>query len=435
MTRFPFSNVHTHVFNSECAPDNFLRILPIPVVRKFPNWIKKMLDSRGAHKTIAIYSWILSNKDTNKRKSFEKIIAFLDIAQKRSQLDVFELAYEAGRQYDSSVRIVGLTMNMDYMDNQISNRQISYVAQLEGVKDIKRYYPANFFPFLGIDPRHKSGMDLVNWAENYFSTGLEHNGIVYPFFSGIKLYPALGFFPFDSKLDDLYDYAQKNELPVITHVTRVGSQYIGNRITDLIPKAPLMPPMTPPTTAAAIAAQVNINARIAQYYAKGWIVNSKTGDNDYACDLFSHPENYIPILERYPNLKLCLAHMGGSNEITNSTDVKEERTLRKIRTVDGTLWFDRIKDMMVKYPSMYTDISYTVSDLDRQEVLDKIIAFLETPDSNGVKLYKRVLFGTDFFMTEQEKCETDLYKLASLKLRDYFEVITRDNPQEFMKQP
>lgn len=432
MAKFPFSNVHAHVFNSECAPDNFLRILPIPVIRRFSGRIKKMLDSRGAHTVISIYARLLSRKDTNKRKSFEKIVAFLDIAQKRSQLDIFELAYEAGRQYDSSVRIVGLTMNMDYMDNHISYRQISFAAQLEGVKDIKRYYPANFFPFLGIDPRHKSGNDLVNWAKQYFLTGLEHNGTVYPFFSGIKLYPALGFFPFDTKLEAIYAYAEANELPIITHVTRVGSQYIGNRITDLIPHTPAMM-MPDQFSQNAIQAQNNIYQRIAAYYQKGWIVNNDRGDNDYSCDLFSHPENYIPILEKYPNLKICLAHMGGSNEI--ASPVEKDASLAEIRTVDPELWFDRIMSMMIEYPNLYTDISYTVSDLDRPVVLNRILQFLATSDKNGVPLSERVLFGTDFFMTEQEKCESDLYRLMQEKLHNYLDDLTRNNPQKFMKQP
>jgi predicted TIM-barrel fold metal-dependent hydrolase len=434
MGQLPFSNVHTHVFNSECAPDNFLRILPIFIVRRMPKVIKRLLASRNAHILIHLYSRIASRKHTNKRSNFDKIVSFLDIAQQRRQLDVFELAYEAGRQFDSRIRIVGLTMNMDYMDNRISYRQISYSAQLEGVKDIKRYYPANFFPFLGIDPRHKSGSDLVRWARSYFETGLKRDDVVYPYFSGIKLYPALGFFPFDPRLADLYAYAQTNQLPVITHVTRVGSQYIGNRITDLIPESPAM--LLPvPAVAAVDEAKRSIEARIAAYYKKEWIQNSDTGDNDYACDLFSHPENYIPVLETFPQLKICLAHMGGSNEIAKPRDKKAERMLRKIREVDNRLWFDRIRELMVHYPNIYTDISYTVSELDRPEILTKVNAFFETTDNYGNPLSKRVLFGTDFFMTEQEKCESDLYKLAGEYLKDYFDAITRVNPQEFLKQP
>ncbi|WP_343634770.1 amidohydrolase family protein [Fluviicola sp.] len=428
--QYPFSNIHTHVFNSECVPDNFLRILPSKFVRRMPRMIKHILDTKWARKTIAFFAQMGRKKDSNKRKTFDKYIGFLEVATQRKQLDVFELEFEVGKQFDSSVRIVGLTMNMDFMDNNASKHQITFETQLEAVKDIKRYYPANFFPFLGIDPRHKSGTDLVNWSKDYFEMGLEHKGTIFPYFSGIKLYPALGFFAFDPRLDNLYAYAEENQLPVITHVTRVGSQYIGSKITELIPPNPKTLSNNNPESNQAMT---EIYERIGVYYQKNWIADNLIGDNDKACDLFSHPQNYIPILEKYPKLKICLAHMGGSNEIIDNT--AKDPDLRKIRRVDSQLWCDRIRDMMVKYPNLYTDISYTLSDLDDKKVKAAIIAFMKTPDNQGELLAKRVLFGTDFFMTEQEKRESELFKLSQIELSEFHDLITRDNPQEFLRQP
>ncbi len=397
-----------------------------------PKAIKALLDTKWSRATIVAISKIAAKKDSNKRNSFDKYIAFLEVATQRKQLDVFELEFEVGKQYDSQVRIVGLTMNMDFMDNRPSRRQISFESQLEAVKDIKRYYPNNFFPFLGIDPRHKSGMDLVNWSKAYFETGLQANGMVFPFFSGIKLYPALGFFAFDPRLNDLYAYAETNQLPVITHVTRVGSQYIGTKISELIPAQPAMLLPDNPSE-AVLTAQETIYTRIRIYREQKWLEDSKIGNNDKACDLFSHPENYVPILEKFPKLKICLAHMGGSNEIVDNS--KDDPDLQQIRRFDSQLWCDRIRDMMVRYPNLYTDISYTLSDLDRPEVLTAILKFMRTEDDNGQILAKRVLFGTDFFMTEQEKRESDLYQLAMQELAEFNQMITRDNPAEFLRQP
>lgn len=432
MKQLPFSNIHTHVFNSECVPDNFLRILPNKTVRRMPKAIKALLDTKWSRATIVALSKIAAKKDSNKRNSFDKYIAFLEVATQRKQLDVFELEFEVGKQYDSQVRIVGLTMNMDFMDNRSSRRQITFESQLEAVKDIKRYYPNNFFPFLGIDPRHKSGMDLVNWSKTYFETGLQANGTVFPFFSGIKLYPALGFFAFDPRLNELYAYAEANQLPVITHVTRVGSQYIGTKISELIPAQPAMLLPDNPSE-AVLTSQETIYARIRIYREQKWLEDSKIGNNDKACDLFSHPENYVPILEKFPKLKICLAHMGGSNEIIDNS--KDDPDLQQIRRFDSQLWCDRIRDMMVRYPNLYTDISYTLGDLDKPEVLAAILKFMRTEDDNGQILAKRVLFGTDFFMTEQEKRESDLYKLAIQELAEFNQLITRDNPAEFLRQP
>ncbi|WP_341903847.1 amidohydrolase family protein [Fluviicola taffensis] len=432
MKQYPFSNIHAHVFNSECVPDNFLRILPFKVVRRMPKAIKVILDSKWARKLIVGFSKIASKKDSNKRNSFDKYIAFLNVATQRKQLDVFELEFEVGKQYDSQVRIVGLTMNMDFMDNRFSSRQISFETQLEAVKDIKRYYPKNFFPFLGIDPRHKSGMDLVNWSKSYFEMGLQKDGMVFPYFSGIKLYPALGFFAFDPRLDELYAYSEANQLPIVTHVTRVGSQYIGSKITELIPLKPSMILPENPSQ-EVLTARDNIYTRIQIYYDQKWVIDNKQGDNDKACDLFTHPENYIPLLEKFPRLKICLAHMGGSNELIDKSD--KDPDLKQIRRFDSQLWCDRILEMMVHYPNLYTDISYTLSDLDDKDIRAAIVRFLNTSDNQGQPLAKRVLFGTDFFMTEQEKCESDLYKLAKEELADFHDLLTRENPQEFLRQP
>lgn len=437
--RAPFTNVHMHVFNSRCAPDRFLRIMPIPFVRKFSGPIKKVIDTRFGRTVIHGLAKLFLKSNSNQRSEVDKYVAFLDTGTNATQLEVFQAAYETGRKYDSTIRIVGLTMNMDYMDNHPSARMISVGTQLQEVKDIKRYYPANFFPFLGIDPRHKSDVNMLNWARNYFETGIEYKRkddtgneitIVYPYFSGIKLYPALGFFPFDPKLKELYGYAEKNRIPIMSHCTRVGSQYIGSAIESLIPKEPDMI-MPAAQGGQAQAAKQEIIARIGRFYKKGWVKNSKTGDNDNACDLFGHPQNYIPLLETFPELKICLAHMGGSNEIARK--VKSE--LKEIRETDGHSWFELISEMMKKYPNLYTDISYTLGDLGNDETCSRIIDLLNETDINGNSLSDRVLFGTDFFMTEQEYREVELYEFAKTKLAKWFDKLTRDNPQRYLEQP
>lgn len=427
----PFTNIHAHVFNSSCAPDNFLRILPMNVIRRIPRTVKVLLDSKVGRFTIHTIAKAISGKHSNQRKEFDKYIAFLDVGLRNSQLEIFRMALAHGRQFDPAVRIVGLTMNMDYMDSRPSKNQKPFDTQLEQVQDIKRYYPRNFFPFLGIDPRHKGGADLVNWAKDYFETGVvdQHTGTVFPYFCGIKLYPALGFFPFDIRLYHLYKYAEDNEIPVLTHTTRVGSQYIGAQIESLIPREPEMIGATFNQT--AIDARAAIISRIKAFYDRGWIRNSKIGDNDLACDLFGHPENYIMLLETFKKLKVCLAHMGGSNEILSDP---KDAEVKKVREVDGA-WFGKIEEMMIKYPNLYTDISYTLSSFNEDAILSKVSALLEKEDLNGKKLGYRVLFGTDFFMTEQEAREPELYALCREKLPKWFEALTRDNPQDFIRQP
>lgn len=439
----PFTNVHTHVFTSACAPDRFLRILPIKFVRRMPRAIKGAIDSKTGVKIIRSLSKLFGmRKRANERREIDKYVAFLDVGTESTQLQVFERAYQAGRDFDPAVRIVGLTLNMDYMDSEPSKKQMSFETQLEEVKDIKRYYPAAFFPFLGIDPRHKAGDELVEWARPYFETGVINKvtGKTYPYFSGIKLYPALGFFPFDPRLEALYAYAEKRNIPVMTHCTRVGSQYIGAQIENLIPAVPPTITVEKDGTTAndkkretIDKAHAAIVQRIADYRKRQWIKNSKIGDNDLSCDLFGHPENYIAVMEKFPALKVCLAHMGGSNEITKSMD----GDLSKIREVDPISWFEHIQRMMQYYPNLYTDISYTLGDFNNvnSDLYKKVTTFLQMQDSDNKTLAERVLFGTDFFMTEQERREAELYQQTQKNLANWWDQIGRINTQRYLMQP
>ncbi len=432
----PFTNTHIHVFNTRCAPDKFLRIISKDFVRKNPETIKAVIDSKAGRWTITKLYKFSGNKKTKAMQELGKYLAFLDVAGSATQQKIFEKALQVGLSFDPAVRIVGLTLNMDLMDNHPDSSHINFETQLEEVKGIKRYYPKNFFPFLSLDPRHKKGADLKTFCLPYIETGtMADNGKWYPYFSGLKLYPALGYFPFDPGLADMYQYAEENGLPIMTHCTRVGSQYIGDQIENLVPRNPEMilpnAAVNPVGYANALTAQQNIISRIASYYNAGLVKNSKIGDNDAACDLFGNPENYVPLLEAFPKLKICFAHMGGSSEIVD--DGTADAITKKVRELEFNVsWFDRIKNMMKAYPNMYTDISYTLADLGKEAMRNKILAMMNELDNNGQALGNRVLFGTDFFMTEQENSESELFRLAKVNLADWFDRITRDNPSKYL---
>lgn len=422
----PFTNVHLHIFDTDCAPDRFLRIIPFKPLRVMSKPIKNLFEVGW----IRLAMHTLGGK-TESHTAVGKYIAFLDIGLESSQLNIFEKVLAVAKQYDSEARLVGLTLNMDYMDSMPSKGQKTFETQLSEVMQVKEYYYDNFFPFLCVDPRHKSGKDLVDWAKKYFESGFSKNGKIYPYFYGIKLYPSLGFFPFDPKLEELYAYAEEKGLPVMTHCTRSGSLYIGEMIETLIPKEPNFIVSKRPEGQPAEVAQANKNIldRIAKYYEKGWVKNNKLGANDLACDLFGHPENYMTVVDRFPKLKICLAHLGGSYEIIKNVASKSSaKELAEIRTIDPLFWSDRIIAMMKKYDHLYTDISYTLSDLGLEDIKNKILEIFKDE-----QLKNRILFGTDFFMTEQERKESDLYQIIMDTFsKEELNLLCHENPKEYL---
>src|SRR5690606_4680641 len=128
--------------------------------------------------------------------------------------------------------------------------------------------------------------------------------------------------------------------------------------------------------------------------------------NKHFKDHFTNPENFREVLmtkrqvtdavtgeekTEYPfkNLKICLAHFGGS-----------EMILGKKCSITPNNWYDSIKQMMKEFPNVYADISYT---LHNKKVWKKLVDDLKDP-----VIRDRILFGTDFYMTIREKTEERL---------------------------
>lgn len=444
----PITNAHIHVFDSRCAPERFFRVLPVGIVRRIARPLKSVLMSRAGTAIIRGLSWVVSS--IHDSGSIARFLAFTKIGSERSQDDVYQLALNAGKKYDAAIRLIGLTLNMDHMDSVPSDplNYKNYATQLEEIRDIKRRSPEHFYPFLCIDPRHRSGRDLRDWVEDQLTDGFEQKGKLYRYFYGLKIYPALGFFPFDPALEEVYAFAEEYGIPIMTHCTRGGSQYVGDDIEQLIPRDIRSILMRPEIeNDAFLNATREIQARIDAYYHddRKWIENSRIGDNDKACDLFTHPQNYIPVLEKFPKLKICIAHMGGEGEFYHTEElarrwewkegkVRGFRDLIKIRQVDPVRWLDRIRELMQHYPSLYTDVSYTVSYFEKDRIVEQLRDFANTPDRNKRLLGHRILFGTDFFMTEQEKKEGDLYGLMvrSEGLKDWVDGFCRENVEGYV---
>jgi len=432
------SNIHTHVFTSKCAPARFLKVQESKLIKTLALPLKLVLEDDSFNSFINKLYKIMRHLPGSKKQAINRYLSFISISTLDNQHEVFKVALNTAKSINSNPKLYALTMNMDLMDTE-GKPDIRYPTQLQDVIDLKRFYPHNFFPFLSIDPRVCSGIELAQWVKDYWEKTIIINNEIVPVFSGIKIYPALGFFPFDPLLDAFYNYASKNSIPLLFHCTRNGSIYIGNQIESLIPKTPqmILPENGTQYYINALDAKAEINARINRYYEKSWVKNNSKGDNGYACDLFSHPQNYVPILAKYPNLKICLAHMGGGQEVEymNSFDLpdcKADKKLKERWEVDNKNWASFIQDIMKIFPSLYTDISSANTRLGNKDVLSNIKDWLKTDAIDGTKLGNRILFGTDYFLTEIDSSEESLYRDIKNSLPDWYEKMMDQNINDFV---
>jgi uncharacterized protein len=164
-------------------------------------------------------------------------------------------------------------------------------------------------------------------------------------FRGLKLYPRLGFDPDHPVLmNDVYPLLVERNLPVVTHCSR--GAVIGKGIVPAVG------------------------------------------------DAYSSPEAFARVLRTFPGLRVNLAHFGGERDW--NAYVKDG-----IRHGDPDAerknWQVLIRRMITsgEFPNLWTDISYTLFHF--EELIPFLQLFLEDD-----RVAKRVLFGSDFYMTRLE---------------------------------
>ncbi|GMN06474.1 amidohydrolase family protein [Croceitalea sp. MTPC5] len=341
--------------------------------------------------------------------------------------DLIEKTYETG------TKIVVLPMDMDYMD--AGDPEIPYLEQLEEIKKVKRNNP-HMIPFIFADPRRIKATKAQKGRKSYsnlLKSSLHKGG-----FSGIKIYPALGYYPFDKELIDTWLFAQKHEIPIMTHCIEGTVFYRGKKKKEW--------------NAHPILEYKNAEHELVP------IPLPQTKNYDWTTN-FTHPLNYEcllnpTLLSKYlgyecdlSKLKICLAHFGGSDEwhkyeadgwnnynknITHDTLSGYHRVKNTLNHASKrTIWWDAswlsvIYDLMIKYDNVYSDVSFILFN----ETLFPLLKFILNDD----KVNDKILFGTDYYVVTQKKTEKSLFTdLRGYIGEELFYKIAHDNPKAFLK--
>lgn len=299
------------------------------------------------------------------RDRLERYANFLDVSHQKTQEQVFE---RIRPRYPSKTRFVVLPMDMAKMGSGDVEQELE--EQHAELAQLRDNYPDNVIPFAAVDPRRRGVLD-------HLKDLIEKKN-----FRGIKLYPNLGYSPTEGELKKIWKYADDRGLPVITHCSRGGPRGILGRNASM--------PVT-----------------------------------DRMLDRLTAPVNYKPVLKKYPNVKICLAHFGGEAEW------HEYLGNPPIHDAEGESWnwVKQILDMMRSgdHPNLYADISYTVFKF--QEFVPPLKVFL-----SNEAVREHTLFGSDFYMIENERYRE---KQLSMNLRaslgeDLFWQIANKNPKQFL---
>lgn len=273
----------------------------------------------------------------------ERLAVFLRNGNYATQEEVFDILCMF---YPPDTRFAVHAMDFSYMGAGRTPK--AYLAQLSELALLRQKYPQKIYPFFCADPRRPDVYDL-------FLHYIEKEG-----FTGIKLYPPMGFFPFDERLYRLYAYAEERQIPIMTHCSASGPVF-GREI---------------PSKAARIHPKTK----------EALVFTNRKHFGDYYTD----PDNYEYVLQEFPKLKICFAHFGG-----------DAQCLRYYKSNDPVVirdnWFVKIMNLLEKYPNTYTDISYASADLDLLALFNGLL--------HKEGLGNKILFGSDFYMSNLERNE------------------------------
>lgn len=235
-----------------------------------------------------------------------------------------------------------------YLDDVLRGIHEYHKARPDGILEI--------YPFLGINTTNYTLGGLEKKLKSLFSMRFGSRQIYSKMFNmlnrldvwapgvgeelvvGVKLYPPLGFDPWPvdnheefEKVNFLYSYCQELNIPLTTHCNDQGYNTIS--------------------------------------VAEAW--------------KWSAPKSWIPVLEKYPKLKLNFAHFG-------------KQYFRKLGMMPVTEWQDDIIKLILKYPQVYTDLSFSGAKSDFYKKLRKTLDSQTSEDKE--KLCKRIIFGSDFMI-------------------------------------
>jgi len=281
-----------------------------------------------------------------------------------SSLSTQEKIFEAVRiQYPSDTRFVVLPMDMALMRHGPVGEDLD--TQHAKLFELAARHDGRVIPFCTVHPDRD---DAAARIERYLDAGAR----------GLKIYPRLGYPPDHPVLmNRIYPMIAERGLPVMSHCSRGGV--------------------------------------------------SKRGLGQALGDEYCAPQAVLPVLRKFPGLRLCLAHFGGQDDWF---DFVKGRVDPLAKDAGRQNWMIAIRRLIEggEWPGLWTDISYTLFFFD--ELAPFLKVFLTGEGARKDRLRGRVLFGSDHYMSRNTAyAEREVSVRLRLTLgEDLYRQIAETNP-------
>ncbi len=350
-------DTHCHFFNHQHIPEKYFRL-------RFPLHSKKFLDQ-----TERFFDMLNPFTGEDKMSYYAYFLNFIE----RKSIEIAD--YFIGIHSPDTI-FCPLLVNMEY---GIAGKAAPFSQQIDEMVEIRKKYPRQILPFIGIDPNSPTA------KADFLRAFTPEQG-----FFGVKVYPALGFLPSHPVLMDIFDICEERKIPVVTHSggdsVHATEKIIENTFLDYNSKGDLVRKIE------------TVRFRSAASYGK----------------YYNSPARWEAVLKTFPNLRLNFGHFGGGS---NWKKLKNNNFDNKVL---------RIIDLMHRYPNVYSDVSFLMSDV---EFFDIFIKFY---NKNKI-LQERTLFGSDFFMVVTEGKYKNMRTNFRMNVGDeIFKTLAQKNPKKFL---
>ncbi|MFC2107285.1 amidohydrolase family protein [Bacteroidota bacterium] len=338
-------NCHCHIFNEKTVPKALFN-MKMPGGAKFAKiarWLAKFLHKLNGR----------SNDD-----KWSRLAYFIELFMKSTREITDKLIYYF--EPNGTCIFTPLMMDMHNRVGEDKRKPAEHYIKLQAkdiqelIEDPSKKY--NLLPFLPIDPTISDPENIEFDVFDVFIKGFTGQYGFLPF--GIKIYPTLGYLPSHPKLMEIYKVCEEKNIPVTTHCSRGVVHAYYRRIKNI-----------EGWKIGRDGQLTNIPETRTFIFGQG---------NKYA-NYFNHPKNWAPILERHPKLRLNFGHFGG------------EKQWKRLKKGKNNTWVSRIIDFMMRYPNVYSDISFTNA---HPELFDLIKSRMQ----NSQIIKERILYGYDYYM-------------------------------------
>lgn len=301
-------------------------------------------------------AWIYANLPFVKANRLHEYLALFN-------QDIFRVAEDMDAEMTAANIDLAIPLMMDLATASFGQKpETPYRLQIHYMSRIALKYPGRIMPFVMLDPRRPGSGQMVIKA-------LDKLG-----FLGVKMYPPLGYHPdpdsiinppaVNDELQEVYKYCEDNCVPITTHCSPGGAY--GSDIYRDIESLP-------------------------QY---------------------THPSNWVGVLNKYPELYLNLSHGGG-------------------RWLHDNSWWPDVLNLIRTFPHVFADVAYHDEALENNtqakyfKMLSGILA------TSGVQ--DRILFATDWPMIRHRwRMQDFVAPFVARLLKPQLQQIAFDNPINFL---